>query len=69
MAARHPLETFNLDLPQSRRYLDSTVLRQMFYFEQDVRRPYGIEVNKIDQPVLLDYYLEGWSKWSRETLQ
>jgi spermidine synthase len=51
-----------------RRFLDSTVVSKMQYFEADLRPSTPLKVNTLDQPVLLDYYLEQWANWSREKI-
>jgi spermidine synthase len=48
------------------RYLDSTVIRQVFYLEKDIAPPPGIQANELDRPVLLEYFLDDWSSLSRE---
>jgi spermidine synthase len=50
------------------KYLDSTVVERMQYFEQDLRNKGNLRPNTLDKPALLDYYLEDWSNWSREKL-
>jgi spermidine synthase len=50
------------------KYLDSTIVQRMQYFEQDLRNPSNLQPNTLDKPALLDYYLEDWSNWSREKL-
>jgi spermidine synthase len=57
---------FSTKLPV--RYLDGEVVEAMLHFPDDSARPSGLEPNRLDQPALLDYYLEDWEKWSREVL-
>ncbi len=68
LAGRAPLSLtpFATDLPV--RYLDSEVVAAMQHFPDDSSRPPGVAANRLDQPVLLDYYLEDWEQWSREVL-
>lgn len=48
------------------KYLDSTLVRKMFFFEKDIANPKNLEINRLDHPVLLDYFLEDWEKWRKE---
>jgi len=59
-----PMVPFSTDLPV--RYLDAEVVEAMQHFPADAARPPGIEPNRLDRPLLLEYYLADWKKWSRE---
>ncbi|MEM6769447.1 MAG: hypothetical protein AAF597_02585, partial [Bacteroidota bacterium] len=50
------------------RYLDPKALDQLFYFPADMSPLPGEEIlpNRLDRPVLLDYFLAEWSDWQRE---
>ncbi len=48
------------------RYLDGKSTAQLAYFPPDLEEPPGILPNRLDRPVLLDYFLEEWSSWQRE---
>lgn len=52
----------------SRRFLEPEALPNMFYFPPDLRQPTDVDLlpNRLDQPVLLDYFLDEWSDWQRE---
>lgn len=54
------------DVP--RRFLEPDALPGMFYFPPDLRRPTDIDLlpNRLDRPVLLDYFLDEWTDWQRE---
>lgn len=68
LAGAQPLAItpFRTNLPV--RYLDGEVVEAMLHFPDDSARPSGLEPNRLDQPALLDYYLEDWEKWSREVV-
>lgn len=60
MASHHPSalhKTPRLTAPSQ--YLNDEMLLSMHVFAQDLRFPEA-RVNRLDRPVLLDYYLEGW---------
>lgn len=54
------------DVP--RRFLEPEALPAMFYFPPDLRQPSDLQLlpNRLDRPVLLDYFLDEWSDWQRE---
>ena len=66
MAANRPLETQNVRLDVPAKFLDSTLLQKMFFFEQDIVNPGNILPNRMDQPELLDYFLEDWEQWRKK---
>ena len=41
----------------------------MFEFEKDIRNPGDLLPNRLDRPVLLEYYLKDWVKWSKEQIK
>lgn len=66
LASSHSIKPqhFQTDLPC--RFLDSTVVEKMFYFEQDIANPGNLSINRLDQPALLTYFLEDWEKWRKD---
>lgn len=66
MAANHPLKIDDVPLEIPAKFLDSTLLKKMFFFEQDITNPGNILPNRMDQPELLDYFLEDWEQWRRK---
>jgi spermidine synthase len=46
------------------RYLTPELLPAMFVFGRDVQAPEGIEVNRLDDPVLYQYYRGGWQQYN-----
>ena len=51
------------------RFLTPELLPTLFTFPQDMQDPGGLAVNRLDRPVLLDYFLDEWSDWQREKTQ
>lgn len=65
MAANRELDTpASIEVPC--RYLTDSTARRLTYFEKDLQPNSTIDTNTLDQPRLLDYYLEDWRRWSRE---
>lgn len=52
----------------ARQFLEAEALPSLFYFPPDLRLPADerLQPNRLDRPVLLDYFLEEWSDWQRE---
>ncbi len=48
------------------KYLDSLQVSKMFYFEKDIDRPDDIAVNRMDDAVLMHYFLEDWRRWQKK---
>ena len=50
------------------RFLSPEVIRDAAHFPRDIDHPGDIRPNRLDKPVLLDYFLEEWSSWQREKI-
>ena len=66
MASNQALQPqkYNLNIPTQ--YLEPATVEKMFYFEKDLQNPNNLKINKLDQPFLLDYFLEDWEQWRKE---
>ncbi len=64
MAAQFPLP-LHFDETISTKYLEAATLQHLFYFPKD-KRDVDIQANTLDQPVLLDYYLQHWNDLNYE---
>ncbi len=66
IAANHPInpQTFDSDLPL--KYLNTENVARMFYFEPDIDNPENLEINRLDHPVLLEYFLKDWERWRKD---
>ncbi len=51
------------------KFVEAGLLPGLFTFPADMRDPGDIAVNRLDRPVLLQYFLEEWTDWQRETVQ
>lgn len=66
MASKRDLEPQKYTSDYPVKYLDTTLVRNMFFFEKDIKNPNNLEINYLDNPVLLKYFLEDWEKWRKE---
>lgn len=55
---------FRTDVPTA--FLDANLLPSLFYFSRDISRPADLKINRLDRPVLLDYFLADWGSWQRD---
>ncbi|MDB4728390.1 hypothetical protein OAF63_06330, partial [Saprospiraceae bacterium] len=69
LAGQQDLNPQKIKFSKECRYLDQAILEKMFYFEQDIGHPNDIEINRLDQPVLLDYFLKDFEKWRKDKKQ
>jgi spermidine synthase len=51
------------------KYLDSTVVKSMLYFDNDFKQKRVPEINKMDNAQLMKYFNSEWSTWSKETIE
>jgi len=65
LAAANPINfKYKTSIPT--RFLDEKMLSHIFYFPKDTRVP-NILSNYLDQPILLEYYLEHWQRLNHES--
>ena len=64
LASQHPLE-FKYDESIYTQFLEKKMLNHMFYFPKDTRSS-GVLPNNLDQPILMEYYLDHWRELSNE---
>lgn len=65
MAANRPIPAA-IDIEIPCRFLNDSTAQRLTFFEKDLLPESIIDTNTLDQPHLLDYYLEDWRRWSRE---
>ena len=53
----------------AKKFLEAGLLPTLFTFPSDMTDPGDVGVNRLDRPILLQYFLEDWSDWQRETVQ
>lgn len=50
-------------LPDSLKYLNQATLRQMFIFPEDMKAHQSLEINKLNNQALVNYFEEEWGKF------
>jgi len=56
--------SFQTDL--TTKYLEPDLVKKMFFFAKDMSNPGNLNVNQLDKPNLLHYFLEDWETFSKE---
>jgi spermidine synthase len=62
MAASYKKDVKQPNITVETRFLDHTNFAKLFIFDKDIL-PAGVEINEIDRPILLQYYLKGWKDY------
>jgi spermidine synthase len=63
LAAGYDLSPEDIEIRVPTRYLDDRTASGLFTFEKDLRAP-GATSSTLDQPLVLNYYLDGWKHWN-----
>jgi spermidine synthase len=63
MAMREPEKEWFSFLPHGLRFIDKSTLNQMFVFPGDMQTTEALEVNKLNNQVLVNYFEEEWQKY------
>ncbi|MFH1982442.1 MAG: polyamine aminopropyltransferase [Pseudomonadota bacterium] len=64
LAAKHPLNPQTAKVSVPTRFLTTETLGAMFSFGKDLMSAGAVEINRLDQPVLYQYYLQGWRRFN-----
>ncbi len=64
LASRESIDIAEADLEIDTRYLEADIIPHLFNLEKDVITS-DVEVNTLDRPILLSYYLDGWRNFAR----
>ncbi|MDX8382818.1 MAG: spermidine synthase, partial [Ghiorsea sp.] len=64
MGSSQKRDVQHVDLAVQTKFLKQNQLEDLFHFEKDMVSN-DVEVNMMDRPVLLDYYLKGWKYYAR----
>ncbi len=64
MAARQSIRPETLAPHVPTRFLAAGVLKAMFSFGKDVQPSDKLNINRLDRPVLYDYYRKGWNRFN-----
>ncbi|MCL4111334.1 UNVERIFIED_CONTAM: hypothetical protein GTU68_023187 [Idotea baltica] len=66
MASNNEINVEEINLGNLKlKFLEQDKIPNLFSFNKDIVKT-GIPSSSLDQPILLDLYLKGWQKWSRE---
>jgi len=68
MANDSVIDTAQFDLEVETVFLSEKTMQRLFHFEKDLQID-TVDVSTLDQPVLLDYYLEEWRRWARLNIE
>ena len=63
LASRRPVEPVR-PLPEGLRFLDEATMEDLTHFPKDMAR-LPVEVNRLNNQVLVQYYDDEWSRWSQ----
>ncbi len=63
-ASNVPLRREQLELRTETSFLEAEILQKLFYFPKDLRLD-QMAINTLDQPILLDFYLEDFRRFQR----
>ena len=64
LAGKHRLAPQAVTLSVSTRFLTTETLRAMFSFGKDLMPGDDVKINRLDQPVLYQYYRQGWGRFN-----
>ncbi|MFP4476288.1 MAG: polyamine aminopropyltransferase [Desulfatibacillaceae bacterium] len=65
LAARHEIDPMSLEPRVSTRFLNTGTLQSLFVFPEDMQPPEDIKVNRLEDPVLPQYYRQGWNRFNQ----
>jgi spermidine synthase len=63
IAGREPVRPQTLAVRVPTRFLNTPTLQAMFVFSQDLVPDREVRINRLDQPVLYEYYKRGWGRF------
>ncbi len=63
IAGREPVRPQNLVVNVPARFLNTPTLQAMFVFSQDLIPDREVRINRLDEPVLYEYYKRGWGRF------
>jgi len=63
LAARQPIDPNRLAVSVSTRFLNTQRMQAMFSFGNDAGPPESVEINRLEYPVLHEYYKRGWKRF------
>ncbi|MBD0378900.1 polyamine aminopropyltransferase [Paenibacillus sedimenti] len=70
LASKYPMNPNKLRIQVETKYLHNNMLPSLFHFGKDEDndlieegKPFNLQINTMNRPVLLDYYYEGWRNY------
>jgi spermidine synthase len=63
MASPQPVTKWFTHLPVGLKFLNEQILSQMFVFPEDMKVKQGVEINKLNNQSLVNYFEEEWGKY------
>jgi spermidine synthase len=64
LAAKHTTDPLTASVTVDTRFLTTETLRGMFNFGKDLTIDTAVKLNRLDQPVLYQYYRLGWARYN-----
>ena len=64
LASRRVVNPERLDVSVPSRFLTGATLRSMFSFAKDMQPAGAVRANRLDQPILYEYYKSGWNRFN-----
>ena len=64
MASVQPIDIQALDVRVPTRFLNRPSLRAMYSFGRDLRAQTEPQINRLDHPVVYEYYKNGWQQFN-----
>ena len=63
LAGNRPLDTSRININVPTKYLDNNSVPSLFVIEKDLYRK-NIKASTLNNPTILNYYLNGWRYWN-----
>lgn len=64
LGSKYDLTPMEIELSVETKFLENHIFDKLFYFEKDLlEKKEAVKANTLDQPFILEYFLEDWKKW------
>jgi len=68
LANSYPIDKESWKLEVETQFLDPATASSFFQLEKDLLPTESVDTSTLDKPVLLDYFLADWRRWSRDNI-